>query len=75
MKKILGTFEKKPNPYRKGTMIWALYEEDWSDLTIEQIAEVFSSTEKTVSFTMRKITKQTGYRVPHMLKRKVRAGQ
>lgn len=65
--------EKKPNPYRKGTMIWALYEEDWSDLTIEQIAEVFSTSEQSVIMSMRQIIKQTGYRVPHMLKRKVRA--
>lgn len=65
MKKLLGPFQKKPNPYRKGTVLWALYEEDWSDLTISQIAEVFNTSTAYISAVMRQITRQTGYLVPH----------
>ena len=58
--------EKGPNPFRPRTMVWALYEEDWSDLTVHQIAEVFGTKEVVVYAAMRVIHKKTGYWVPHV---------
>ena len=58
--------KKGPNPFRPRTMVWALYEEDWSDLTVHQIAEVFSTSPETVYAAIRKVKQVTGYRVPHV---------
>lgn len=55
----------KNNPFRPRSMRWALMEEDWSDLTIAQIAEVFNSTPVSVYASIREIKRITGYRVPH----------
>lgn len=57
-------FTKPPNPYRKGSIIWALYEEDWSDLTINQIAEVLGASYGVIASQLRKIRQDTGYMVP-----------
>lgn len=57
--------KKKPNPFRSRTMIWALYEEDWSDLTVHQIAEVFGTSDSYVYAAIRRIRRLTGYRVPY----------
>ena len=51
--------KKGPNPFRPRTMVWALYEEDWSDLTVHQIAEVFASSDESIK-------RKTGYMVPHV---------
>lgn len=48
------------NPYKPGTIKAALYEEDFSDLTIPQIAEVFGTNERTVYHTIYRIKKETG---------------
>lgn len=58
--------KKGPNPFRPRTMVWALYEEDWSDLTVHQIAEVFASSDESVYVAMRLIKRKTGYMVPHV---------
>lgn len=58
--------KKGPNPFRPRTMVWALYEEDWSDLTVHQIAEVFASSDESVYAAMRLIKRKTGYMVPHV---------
>ena len=58
--------KKGPNPFRPRTMVWALYEEDWSDLTIHQIAEVFASSDESVYAAMHLIKRKTGYMVPHV---------
>lgn len=58
--------KKGPNPFRPRTMVWALYEEDWSDLTVHQIAEVFASSDESIYATMRLIKRKTGYMVPHV---------
>lgn len=58
--------KKGPNPFRPRTMVWALYEEDWSDLTVHQIAEVFASSDESVYAAIRKVKQVTGYRVPHV---------
>lgn len=60
------------NPYRPKTMKWALIEEDWSDLSMKQIAEVFGSTYASVQRTIVNIKKETGYEVPY---RKRKAGR
>lgn len=58
--------KKRPNPFKPRTMVWALYEEDWSDLTVHQIAEVFASSDESVYAAMRLIKRKTGYMVPHV---------
>lgn len=58
--------KKGPNPFRPRTMVWALYEEDWSDLTVPQIAEVFATSDATVYAAIRKVKQVTGYKVPHV---------
>lgn len=62
----------KNNPYRPRSMMWALCEEDWSDLTVSEIAEVFSTTPVTVYSSILKIKKATGYNVPYKRIRKER---
>ena len=57
--------KKGPNPFRPRTMVWALYEEDWSDLTVHQIAEVFASSDESIYAAMRLIKRKTGHMVPH----------
>lgn len=59
--------EQKPkNPFRPKSMSWALYEEDWSDLTIKQIAEVFEKTPEQIYTLVTKIKRVTGYSVPYV---------
>lgn len=58
--------DKPENPYRKGTLIWAVMEGDWEDLTIEQIADVMDSTKISVYSSIRRIKQETGYDVPHI---------
>lgn len=53
------------NPYKPRTLKWALIEEDWSDLTIEQIAEVFCVSLKYARQAIVTIKKDTGYIVPY----------
>lgn len=57
---------KTKNPYKERTMIWALYEEDYSDLTASQIADVFGTTKEYVNQAMRRIKRETGYVVPYV---------
>lgn len=58
---------KKPcNPYRPGSAIWSVFEGDWADLTVGQIAEVLGVRHCTVSGSIKRIRAETGYRVPHV---------
>lgn len=50
--------------YRPRSMKWALVHEDWSDLTIEQIAEVFGVSKETIYNCISKIRKD-GYNVEY----------
>lgn len=50
--------------YRPRSMKWALVHEDWSDLTIEQIAEVFGVSKETIRSYISKIRKD-GYNVEY----------
>lgn len=52
-------------PYKPRSMIWALYNEDFSDLTIAEISEVFNTTTFSVKSTMKRIFRETGKRVQH----------
>lgn len=58
------------NPYRPRSMLWALIEEDFSDLTVQQIAEVFDTSDKVVYQAMAHIKKETGTRVKYLRIRK-----
>lgn len=55
--------DKPENPFKPRSMIWALMEEDWSDLTVRQVAEVFDTTAETVYKSVRRIKQVTGYKV------------
>lgn len=56
------------NPFRPGTMNAALYEEDFSDLTISQIADVFNSSEESVRCAIGTIKRRTGKAVQYKCK-------
>lgn len=47
------------NPFKPRTLVAALYEEDFSDLTAEQIAEVFDTTKGSVQDAIYKIKRLT----------------
>lgn len=51
------------NPYRPGTMFAALYEEDFSDLTVKEIAEVFGTSTGPVRSVIYVIKRDTGKQV------------
>ena len=50
--------------YRPRSMKWALVHEDWSDLTIEQIAEVFGVEKSTIRTCISKV-KKDGHEVKY----------
>lgn len=52
--------EEKQCPFRYRSISWALYMEDFSDLTIRQIAEVFDVPVYTIRNAMSYIKKETG---------------
>lgn len=56
------------NPYKPRSMKAALYEEDFSDLTLEQIAEVFDVFEASVRNTIIRIKIETGKTVKYRKK-------
>lgn len=56
---------KPKNPYKRGTLIWALLEDDWSDLNVYQIAETLGYKPNSVRCAMYEILKDTGYRVQY----------
>ena len=56
---------KPENPYEKGTLSWNLMEDDWSDLTVRQIAEVLDIQPSSIYCALKRIQKRTGYAVPH----------
>ena len=56
---------KPENPYEKGTLSWSLMEDDWSDLTVRQIAEVLDVMPGSIYCALKRIQRRTGYAVPH----------
>lgn len=52
--------------YKPRTMLWALVNEDFSDLTVKQIAEVFGTSAHHVYVSIKRIEEQTGYKVPYI---------
>lgn len=52
--------------FRPRSAIWALANEDWSDLTIPQIAEVLDIEETTVSNYIHKLKKEHDIIVAHV---------
>jgi len=51
---------------RQRTMVWVLRNEDFSNLTVPEIAELFRTSENAVRYTMAEIFQKTGYRVPYV---------
>lgn len=52
--------------YRKGSIAYALYTDDWSDLNINQISEVLDVLPQQIHSEMSRIKKETGYIVPYV---------
>lgn len=65
--------KKPPNPYQRGTILWSVYEGDWEDLTVRQIAEVLGCNRHTVDNYLSRIKRDTGYVVPRTPGRRGRA--
>lgn len=61
----MNTIRKTNYTFRKGSVAWALYHEDFSDLTLNQIAEVFDVNTRAVGEAMRRIYVTTGKRVKY----------
>ena len=57
---------KPENPFHKGSIIWGLMEDDWSDLTLHQISEVLDTSVATVRASIYQIKIKTGYSVPYV---------
>lgn len=55
--------EKPKNPYRKGCMAWNVFEGDWEDLTVNEIAEVLDSTVEKIQDIFRRIRRETGWKI------------
>lgn len=74
--------EKPSNPYtkyiqndaggKKISILWSVFEGDWEDLTVPQIADVLNVAPSYISECIYRIKRDTGYIVPY-IKRK--AGQ
>ena len=58
--------DKPKNPFREGSLVWAVMEGDWEDLTVTQIAEVLDTIPNNISVCITRIRKKTGYLVPHL---------
>ena len=61
---------KPENPFRAGTLIWAVMEGDWEDLTVNQIAEVLDTTPQQISVYIAIIKRKIGYAIPRLRKGK-----
>lgn len=56
----------KENPYRKKTIRYALYSSDWSDLTVDQIADVLGYSKIQVRKAIVDIKRKTGYQIEYL---------
>ncbi len=59
----------KENPYRKGTIRYALCSSDWSDLTVDQIADVLGYPKNSVRKAIVEIKRKTGYQIEYIRKK------
>lgn len=57
---------KPANPYKRGTLVWKVFEGGWEDLTRTQIAEVLAVDPDAITHCMSKIKKETGWEVPRV---------
>lgn len=55
---------KPKNPYRRGSLLWQVYEGDWGDLTRQEIAYVLDADANIISSCFFKIKRDTGWIVP-----------
>lgn len=58
--------DKPENPYRKDSILWRLFEGDWSGKTLEQIAAELFVEEHSLYSLMSTIKSKTGYRVAYI---------
>lgn len=52
-------------PFKEGTIPWALMSDDFSDLTVNQIAEVLGTYPGYIRMSMRRIYDKTGIRIKY----------
>lgn len=64
--------DKPQNPYKPGTAIYRLMDEDWSAMTRYEIAVNLGTSPKTIACALSKIRDDTGYWPPHIDGRKLR---
>lgn len=63
--------EKPYNPYKPGTTIYRLMDEDWSNKTKNDMMKETGATYRTVVNAIYRIKSETGYIVPYIDARKV----
>ena len=67
---------KPENPYtkylqndrngKKISVLWSVFEGDWEDLTVPQIADVLNAAPSHISAYIYRIKRDTGYIVPYV---------
>lgn len=58
--------EKPDNPYKPGTILYRLLDEDWSRKSIFRIVDELESTEISIRNCIYLIKRKTGYKVPFL---------
>lgn len=53
--------EKPKNPYKEHSLIWELYEGDFSEIDTDKIAENLGTTQQSIRSMIYRIKKETGY--------------
>lgn len=56
-----GRSRKGEGKFKKGSLAWSLMNDDWSDLTISQIAEVLGASRSTIDTTLSRLRKEGIY--------------
>lgn len=58
--------DKPKNPYKPGTAIYRVMDEDWSNMTTEEIAATLGTVKRNVYNSLFRIRDETGYEVPYI---------
>lgn len=61
--------DKPKNPYRPGTAIYRLMDEDWSDKNTDEIAKAIGTIRGYVHHAMFRIRDETGYSIEYIDRR------
>lgn len=61
--------DKPKNPYKPGTAIYRLMDEDWANMTTEEIAVSLGTVQRYIYNSIFRIKDETGYEVPYISQR------